>query len=132
MFAQHLQWVSLAQQSTLYGHDDRAEGLVQRAAAVDSWEALSVEDREFLTACIRDVENGNSPLMQAYDGGDWAAAEALLDTEGPDLSGPTGPLPYAPDRLPDSVDLDDDADEADDEGSEAKGIDFDDEGWIGL
>lgn len=138
MFSKVQCWWSMAATSAVYA--EASAGLDDRVLAAAEWDDLSVEDRAFLTRCIRDVEN-KTPGMGNYVEAD-RRADAAEESGVPDTSGPIEGVPYAPDlplawtapgtRPAGWVEADLDNDAADDGAAEAKGIDFDDDGWIGL
>lgn len=119
--------MSLAQDSPKYGHDPRAEGLVDRVLALvpQSWEDVPAADREFLDECVLDVENGHGIGISdpASWPGDWQATDEALELrEDGELAEDTRA------RAPRLAADDDD----DDDVPEGKALDFDEDGWVGL
>lgn len=91
----------MAQDSPRYALDPRAAGLRRRVVAAVEWGSLSVEDRAFLTECIRDVERGDRPSGTAHTLGDPEEARRRARVAAapgvPDTSGPSGAWSTAPD-----------------------------------
>lgn len=89
---------------------DGVTALNERVIAAGTYEALDDDDKRLILRAEQQIRAGESPTLQnpADWDWDWMAEDAALD---------------------DPLLADDDASGEDDE---AKGIDYDDEGWIGL